>query len=155
MELDNTEKRRRIYIGLIILVVIVLAAAVYFTFSFVPACQNFECFQGKMVECSKGSYVNEDPDATWIYTINGKSGDNCIINVKLLMAKKGEIGIDKLIGEDMTCYYPVGLSAYPEKDLTKCHGLLKEDLQGIVINKLHAYILENFGKFEESLKKAI
>jgi hypothetical protein len=54
----------------------------------------------------------------------------------------------------MTCYYPLGTAAYAEKDLSKCHGLLKEELQTIIINKLHAYILENLGKVEEGLEKA-
>ena len=47
--------------------------------------------------------------------------------------------------------YPKGIPIYPEKDLSKCHGRLKEELQAIIINKLHTYIIENIGEFRGNL----
>jgi hypothetical protein len=107
-----------------------------------------------MARCSKGTFVNDEPQASWGYRILGTESKQCEIEVTLLQAKQGELGIDKFVGDEMTCYYPVGISAYAEKDLTKCHGLLKEELQQIIINKLHAYVIENLGKLDESLKLA-
>lgn len=149
------DRKTKLFIALGILAAIILAAAIYTTFVPMATCQSPECFQRKMVDCSQVVYVNEDAEASWQYTINGVNNDECVVNVRLLMAKKGEIGINELEGYDMDCSYPLGMAAYPEKDLTKCHGLLKEELQNIIINKLHAYVLENFGKFEEGLKTAV
>ena len=55
----------------------------------------------------------------------------------------------------MSCFYDFGIAEYPEKDLSKCHGRLKEELQRIVIEKLHSHILENLGKIEAGLDLAI
>ena len=120
-----------------------------------PQCQNYECWQKYMSRCSKASFVNEEPEASWQYAVLGKSGNQCNIEVKLLMAKKGELRINELVGQEMICSYPIGSVAYAEKDLSKCHGLLKEGLQNVIINKLHTYLLENLGKVEEGLRKAL
>jgi hypothetical protein len=75
--------------------------------------------------------------------------------VTLLQAKKGDLGLDKLAGYSMICSYPVGVTNYPEKDLGACTGRLKEELQGILIKKLYAYILANLGQVNESLHSVI
>ncbi|KKQ16334.1 MAG: hypothetical protein US28_C0002G0001, partial [Candidatus Daviesbacteria bacterium GW2011_GWA1_36_8] len=49
------------------------------------------------------------------------------------------------------CLYERGVSAYPEKDLAKCHGRLKEELQTEIIKKLHSYVLTNVGDINRSL----
>ncbi|MCU0642155.1 MAG: hypothetical protein MUF61_01065 [archaeon] len=108
-----------------------------------------------MSKCSKATFVNDEPEASWGYKILGIEDRECIVNVRLLMAKKGELGVNELVGHEMQCSYPKGMVAYVEKDLSKCHGLLKEELQTIVITKLHTYILENLGKFDESLSKVV
>jgi hypothetical protein len=133
-------------------IVAFLVLAIYFTFFFVPKCNDFACFEKSMVKCSKVSYVNDEPEASWAYQIKGVSSGKCQIEIKLLQAKKGELGIDKLNGYSMSCAYQIGLSAYPEKDLTKCSGQLKEELQTIIINKLHIYIINNIGQLNESIK---
>ena len=145
--------RKIIFISAIVIFVLAVAGAVYFSFLYLPKCQNYECFQEYMSKCSKATYVNDEPEASWGYSIIGRLNENCAIKVTLLMAKKGELGIDKYVNDAMTCYYPKGVAAYPEKDLSKCHGQLKEDLQELIINKMHSYLLENLGKFDESLNK--
>ena len=148
--------KRKIIIAILIVAFIVVASLlVYNNLFYLKQCNNFECFQNAMSSCTRASYVNEEPEASWGYKIQGKSGDDCVIDVKLLQAKQGELGIDKLQGYDMSCYYSRGAKAYPEKDLDKCHGRLKEELQSIIIKKLHTYVIENLGKFDESLNKAV
>lgn len=114
-------------------------------------CENFSCFQKNMKYCSKASYVNEADEATWKYEILEKEGRECSISVKLLQAKKGDLEVDKLEGLGMECNYPLGVIQYPEKDLSKCHGRLKEEIQTIIIEKLHTVIIENLGTIDESL----
>jgi hypothetical protein len=96
-------------------------------------------------------YTHEDREASWHYRILGKSDGLCEIEVTLLQAKEGQLGIDRLNGYSMVCEYTTGITAYPERDLSRCHGLLKEELQTIIITKLHQYIITNVGNITEEV----
>jgi len=104
-----------------------------------------------MEKCSKARYVNDAPEASWRYTILGEKDGACNIEVKLIQAKQGELGLEALMGYSMGCESRIGAAGYPEKNLENCHGRLKEELQGVMINKLYGYILQNVGKINESL----
>ncbi|MCX8158980.1 MAG: hypothetical protein N3D20_01665 [Candidatus Pacearchaeota archaeon] len=145
--------RRIFYICLISIFLIILSVAIYTSFIYTPKCEIMECFKEYMEKCSKATYINEEQEASWRYEILGSEGKTCKIRVKILLAKEGELGIDKLVGKEMICYYPLGVYTYPERDLSKCHGLLKEEIQDIIINKLHKYLIENLGKVAEGLNK--
>jgi len=149
------ETKNKLLIALIAVVVIAVLIVIYLNFVYARQCQNYECWQKYMSRCSGASFINEEPEASWEYRVSGKSGNQCLIDVKLLQAKEGELGISELIGSEMSCSFPLGTVAYAEKDLSKCHGLLKEGLQALVINKLHAYLLENLGQVEESVKEVL
>jgi len=140
-------------ITIITLIVVMIVASSYILYR-PKTCTSPECFLDSMQSCSKATYINEEPEASWRYQIEGTSNGQCKINVKLLLAKKGELGIEKLTGLEMNCFYTKGFSAYPEKDLGKCTGKLKEELQTIIINKLHSYIIENLGQIKEELTQA-
>jgi hypothetical protein len=43
----------------------------------------------------------------------------------------------------------------PEDDLSRCTGQLKENLQEIIIQKLHAYVVENLGQISKELQQQI
>ena len=143
----------RVFIGIIF--ILVVGGAAYLTFYTAPVCNTYECFKGHMTDCSKGTYINEQPEASWGYNVLGKQGTSCQIEVTLLQAKKGDLGIDKLNGQTMTCLYPLGVTTYPEKDLDVCSGRLKESLQGLLIKKLYTYILDNLGEFNKSLSSVL
>ncbi len=132
------------------LVVLALALALFFTFQ-IEDCPNFECFQSHMAECSKATYINEEPEASWGYEIVGVSKDSCEIEVSLLNAKDGELGLREFEGNSMSCFYDLGIIAYPEKDLDSCTGELKEDLQEIIIEKLYKYVVLNLGEIKEEI----
>lgn len=137
---------------MILSLALAIAFAVLLYFTFRPEkCENFECFQQNMIECKPAFFINEETQAAWNYEIKGKKNGECEIEVTLLLAKEGELGIDRFEGNSMICFYPEGVSAYPDKDLALCHGRLKEDLQGIIIEKLHTYVLENLGEIKEGL----
>ncbi len=138
----------------LVLILVLVAVALYLNFSRVE-CSDYGCFSQKMSKCSKSSFLNNAPEATWRYNIKGISDNKCEITVKLMQAKEGTLGIDKLTGLEMSCFYALGEATYPEKDLDKCHGRLKEELQGIVIKKLHSYLIENLGKVDEALNSAV
>ena len=149
-------KRNRKIILILVAIILLGVIALYLGFFSGERCGNIECFQNAMKICSKASLISEEPEASWLYQIKDlNTAGECEINVKLLQAKEGELGIDRLNGLEMVCTYPRSIFAYPEKDLSKCHGRLKEELQTIIINKLHAYIIENLGQINESLSSAI
>ena len=147
--------RRKMLMLLIAVVALALIAIIYLNFFYVKECKNYECWQEQMKKCSKAKFVNEVTEASWGYEIKGTEERECSIDVTLLIAKEGELGINKLLGHKMTCSYPKGIAAYPEQDLSKCHGILKEELLTIKLNKYHAYLLENLGKVAEGLEKVI
>jgi len=149
-------KRNQKIILLLIAIILLGGIALYLFFFSGEKCGNIECFQNAMKLCTKANLMSEEPEASWLYEINGlNTAGVCEVNVRLLQAKEGELGIDRLNGLDMVCTYPRGVFAYPEKDLSRCHGRLREELQTIIINKLHAYVIENLGQINESLSSAI
>jgi hypothetical protein len=124
----------------------------YSSFLYKESCANFECFRDHMIQCKKAVFLNQASEATWRYEITGSGGGACKIDVKLLQAKEGELGIERLNGLEMECLYPKGSFTYPEKNLDNCHGRLKEELQAIIIKKLHSVLVENLVDFEEGLE---
>ncbi|MBU0906813.1 MAG: hypothetical protein KKD18_05950 [Nanoarchaeota archaeon] len=142
------------YLKLVVFAVIALifiALAVYTTFFQAPRCQSFECFGEYMRQCKPVQYMNDGEEATWRYKVLGMKGGACVVEVTLLQPKAGELGIEKLSGYSMECGYPKGIVTYPERDLGSCSGKLKEEMQEIIIKKLHTYIIDNIGEIDDSL----
>lgn len=137
-----------VFIGLGLLF---LGLAVNATFFAPKKCYDVACFKSAMEQCSHANYVSDVVEATWRYDILGVTNGDCAIDVTMLQAKQGDSNIQKLQGLDMECDYPRGTFSYPERDLTKCHGRLKEELQTLAINKLHTYIVDNLGEIKKVL----
>lgn len=140
-------------ISIILSVLVILA--VYFTFFFSYTCEDLSCYQAHQRECAKTKFINDQEDITWNYFIKGTNSNRCVVNVEILKIKEGAVSNQKLVGKDMDCYLPFGSAVAPEGDLSRCHGILKEELQNSIIQKLHSYILENIGQISEELQKAI
>lgn len=138
---------------LIIGIIILLIVAVYLTFFFYYKCDDLGCFQGHQEKCSKTRFISDEEDITWLYFIQGKEGERCKINVKVLNVKKGSIDKQRLEGKDMDCYLPLGSIVTPESDISRCHGILKEEMQNLIIQKLHSYIVENVKEIGEELEE--
>ena len=136
----------------LILGLIFVVLAVKMTFFYTEKCSDLECFQAAMKNCDKAKYVNDIEEATWEYQILRMEKGECLVNVKLLQVKTGQLGMDDLQNYEMICSYPEGVVSYPEKDLEKCHGRLKEEMQGIIIKNLHKYMIENLEEIGERLK---
>jgi hypothetical protein len=138
--------------GIIIVVsTVVLLLAISFTLR-PTECQDFWCFKGNMEKCSPATYINDDLEATWRYEVVGSSKDRCEVEVTLLMMKEGELSTARLEGKSMSCNYPMGISAYPERNLEMCNGILKEEIQKMIIEKLHGYVLSNLDDIRQSLR---
>ncbi|RLG12607.1 hypothetical protein DRN73_01980 [Candidatus Pacearchaeota archaeon] len=148
--------RRGDWIAIIaIVLVILIGLAIYFTFYFHYTCKDLSCFQAHQKQCARTLFINDEKDVTWQYLIKGKEKNNCIISSKILEVKKGDYSKQSLINKEMDCFVPLGSIVSPESDLSRCHGILKEELQNIMIQKLHSYIVENLGEISKELEKAI
>jgi hypothetical protein len=136
-------------------IVIILIGAIYFTFYFSYSCEDMACFKSHQRECSRTKFINNADDIIWEYNILGESNKACEIYVNILKVKQGSLEKKRIEGENMVCYLPLGKDVAPEADISNCHGLLKEELQDMMIEKLHLYVIENIGEISEELKKAV
>lgn len=141
----------------VIAVVIFLSASaiVYYLLLYTKTCQDQECFSKGIVECKRAEWINDAEEAIWLYTIKGKSEKQCEVEVKLLTVKKGKSDMGEAEGKSMLCSLPLHIMTSPGGDLEKCTGPLKEDLQALVIKRMHSYILENLGEISEEMTKPI
>lgn len=80
------------------------------------------------------------------YTVKGSSGSECEVSVQLLQGELSSWDSTKLEMQKMTCMLPKGVVVIPENDISRCHGILKEGLQDLVIKKLHTYLVQNLGQ---------
>ena len=149
------ERKKLIVLGIFIVIVVIAAVAAYFFFIHTKICDSKECFESSLETCSRAEYLEDGEDATWQYTIIGESGGECVVNSQILQVKTGTIDLEKIQGLDMDCSLPLGYVASPSEDLTRCHGLLKEEMQDMIIRKMHSYILTNVGRISEELNKAV
>ena len=143
-------------LGLFITLAVVFGiSAASLTFYYSPPINDFDAFISAMKKCETGEkYISEEDAATWRYTISRVEGTNCVVEVTLLQPKQGSIDMEKLAGDSMECTFQRGVATYPERNLDACHGLLKEELQTIVIDKLQTYVIENLRNIDQGLSES-
>ncbi len=146
------KSKMRLIFGIIILIVGLVAA--YFTFFYIPTCNDASCFNTALTRCSKAYFIEDAKEAAWQYAIKGKSSDSCVIAVKLIQIKEGNRDLAGMEGSSMTCSITLGTISRPQENLENCHGLLKENMQDLMIKRLHNYITANLGKISDELKTA-
>jgi hypothetical protein len=133
---------------IVLAILVVFVVAVKLTFNPME-CGSFDCYQVNMQECSRASYIYEEESASWKYEVMGMRGNKCSIDVTLLNAKEGTLNLRKYEGSSMNCLYDEGVLSYPERDLDKCSGELKENLQTLIIEKMYRYITRNLDQIRE------
>lgn len=134
---------------IISLVIVLLIVSLYFTFFSTSNCKDITCFDKALKGCRKAKFSNVQDDATWVYAIKGMKEENCIVNVKSINVMVPEA--KNIENKEMVCSIPSGIVISPESELDNCHGILKEELQNIIMVKLHRYIVENLGKISDQL----
>jgi hypothetical protein len=131
----------------------VLLVFVWFWFFRYGECETWECFNENLRRCDRVSFVG-GTDMIFEYTIRGSSGGECEVGVELLMGELNNQDSIKLERQKMTCMLPEKVVMIPESNIGRCHGLLKEGLQDLVIKKLHTYLVQNLGKINLELLEA-
>jgi hypothetical protein len=149
----NLELSSRNKIIILAAILVFLAITIFFTFFYAKKCKDANCFNSMLAKCKKAEFLNSKEDSTWLYSIKGSNKDKCVVNVKNVLIKLDEA--KAVQGKSMLCYLPKGVVIAPESALDECHGMLKEALQDIIIERMHTYIVQNIGQISESLKKPI
>ncbi|GAI05144.1 unnamed protein product, partial [marine sediment metagenome] len=125
----------------------------YYIFFYAKPVLTNEEFTEAITTCKKVSWIKEDASASWLYTIKGHdAGDVCKVEIKLLKMKQGTIDSEKLQGKKMICSVLKGETEPPEKDISKCSGGLREELQDIIIQRMHNYLLQNIGEIKQEFE---
>ncbi len=146
---DYKKIKVRVLIALVILILFLIGYSIWFLFFYIEPCEDGGCFYKAMIESKKVSWIKEDDKATWIYTIIGSRRDTNMVEVRLLELKEGAEDIERLKGKKMVCEVVKGDARSPEADTSQCSGPLKEELQEILIQRMHNYLLQNVGKIEQ------
>ena len=142
--------KKRVGIALIILVLALIIFSGYFLIFYAKPVSTSQEFTNSLNTCKRVSWIREDVQASWLYTIKGnEKGDACKIEVQLLKIKQGTIDTEKLQGQEMICTMLKTETQFPEKNIAQCTGKLKEDLQDIIIQRMHNYLLENVGEIQQ------
>jgi hypothetical protein len=150
---NYSRAKKRMILALAILIISLGVFLSYFLFFYITPVSSSQEFVDAIINCKKVSWIREDIQASWLYIIKGdaKEGE-CEIEIQLLKIKKGAIDNEKLEGEKMTCTILKNEIKLPEKDFSQCTGVLKEELQGIIIQRMHNYLLENLEKADEGIE---
>jgi hypothetical protein len=141
---------KRVVVAVLILVVVGLIVGGYFLFFSVRVCESSECFYDSIENCDKVSFIREGDNANWKYGVIGEGLNGCDVEVELLNVNEGSIENEILEGKKMICDFSgVG---FPEEDIFSCSGVLREEIQERIIEKMHNYLLENIGEVEEGFR---
>lgn len=145
---------QKLLIMFVFLSIILIVFLVYYFFFYETSCSNEECFKKAFDSCKKVNFIKEDDQASWLYQVQGKSiiKSKCNVKVTLLSLKQGSIENQKLNGKSMACQVLRENALNSEGDLGSCSGTLKEEMQDIIIQRMHNYILQNVGQIEEQFK---
>ena len=137
--------------------VVIIICAIAFSQLYIPKCEDIKCFKAELWKCGRASFLNSGENSTWLYSIKGLSADGCEIYVKAVSLKVDIATGTALTGKDMTCYIPESLlgAFMPEEKIEYCHGILKEEIQRLMIEKMHVYIIQNIGQINQSALKPI
>tara|TARA_Y100000310_G_scaffold72424_1_gene68454 strand:+ start:3489 stop:4013 length:525 start_codon:yes stop_codon:yes gene_type:complete len=145
--------QRRVGIALIILILGLIGFTMYYLVFYAKPVSTSQEFIDSIISCNRASWIREDSQAKWIYIIKGNAkGDACQIHVQLLEMKEGTIGGESLQGKEMECTVLKTETRFPEKDISKCSGELKGELQDIIIQRMHNYLLKNVGEIKEEFE---
>ncbi len=144
------QKRAILILRVAILAVLLISLIVVFLYT--KSCDSRACFNSYLSRCDKARYVSTEPDSVWMYRIEGVSNSQCMVSSELISVTEGTSDLAGLEGNSMTCSLVVGEIVDPKSDLKVCSGTLKEKIQEIMIQKMHAYILENVGKISQEFQ---
>lgn len=152
-ELIKKEKilSKKIKIILIILILILAIFLGYISRNKIDSCENEKCFFDSLKDCKEVKFIREDLEYSWLYFISKEvSKDLCEVNVELLEVKEGSINPKLIENKGMVCIVPKTIGDFPENEISRCSGVLKERLQDLIIKRMYDYLLVNVQEINTS-----
>jgi hypothetical protein len=149
---NNYSKKVIILLNILKLIVIAIicvaaGAIIYFAFYSQSTCEDIGCYNDALLNCKKVSFIRTGEDSVWQYDIlNVRDDSSCNVQVRLLKRTDGEIIFENLQDQSMICMVYNTEDSFPEEDMSRCHGKLKEGFQEIIIDRMHNYLLQNIGE---------
>ena len=137
-----------------VIIIIIGLGAWYFTVQFnqVVKCDDMDCYKQNLLKCKKSFVINEEDNYDYRYEIINSNGDSyCNVDVRLVKVKNGGVNSEKLEGLNMICNVNRFEDVYPETNMLDCSGKLREELQEIIIDRMHNQILQNWEQIKEEL----
>ncbi len=136
---------------IVVSILLVIGFAAYY-FLYTPKCDDSLCFQDALWKCKRTQFLDQRDTSTWEYKIKGFTSEGCRVNVKAISLVTDSATGSLLQGKEMDCYISRELlgSFMPEEKIEYCHGLLKEGIQSIMIEKMHLYIIKNIGQINQT-----
>lgn len=165
-KVKNKTKLRRLFmwqkILLTLTIVFFLVIATFLLGLIKKTCENADCFKESLRRCSTAKYLQLENFNYYKWTINGKSRNDCEIDIKLVKMAAGT-PIDRILqfeGKDMSCRVPLSVlqtteSSKVENILNYCTGPLKEAIYQSIIERLYTVIVANLGTAIKELEKTI
>lgn len=132
-------------VAVIIILIVALGIGGYIFYQG-PPCEDEACFQENLANCKRSTFVADRPETILKYRILSVSEGDCRVNVELLQIKRGATELVGLEGESMICNVPLNTFIKPEEDIKNCHGILKEEIQEALIQRMHSQLIENIGQ---------
>ncbi len=152
----STKQKKRIVVGAFFVIALAVLSLILLKISYTKVCDDDSCFSESLSLCRKAEFMKDTGDARWYYKIKGPSaGNQCEVYVKLAQLRKGSIEILKLEGKDMNCFLPQSVVESPQKEIERCHGSLREEIQSLLIQKMHSYLLENIGQISQEFTRIV
>lgn len=148
---------------LITITLVILIVITAFLFGLVKKeCKTDACFKESLERCSTATYMQLENYNYYQWTIDGKRGDNCKMDVELVRMAIGT-PVDKVRlfeGKGMDCMVPLDVlkktdSSKVENILNYCTGPLKEAVYQSIIERLYTVIIANLGTAIKELDKTI
>ena len=153
-EVGKLTSKNSIIISLVIIILGI--ASLYYSGILLKSveCKDLACYKEYLLTCKKSFFINEDENYVYRYEILRANGNSyCDIQVKLIKIKNSITSdSEKLEGLGMICEINRFEDILPEKNILSCSGKLREELQEIIINKLHNTILQNLEEIKKEIK---
>lgn len=138
-----------------VLVIIIGLGAWFFFVGFGGSvkCEDIDCYRQNLLECKKSWVFNEDENYVYRYEILNENGNSyCDVDVNLVRIKSGVSDNQRLESMNMVCKVNRFDNIKPEEDMLACSGRLREELQEIIIDRLHNQILQNLEEIGEAFE---
>ena len=141
---------KKILVTVTILVIITFFAY-YFGF-LKKTCTTPECFEESLQKCTPAKYLKLQNLNYYKYSIMGRRGDGCKVDIQLMKMAEGTALDKKTLfeGKAMTCRVPMDKLEAVSSDniegiLNYCTGPLKEAMYELIIQKLYTIVIANLG----------